>query len=118
MKSTIASSTPVTVTVWGTPAFAGVKTSSETETVASVGSDEATGMTTSAVGIAVRTTVNVTVQPPSVVYVADGGLTTIPIASSIVSVYTAGRPDRGVRRRPEGQDDRLVRLDRPRRRRP
>jgi hypothetical protein len=65
--SSTRSSTPVTVTVCGTFQSAAVNVRLAAETVPSVVSLEATGMTTSAVGSLVRTTVKLAVPPASVV---------------------------------------------------
>ena len=83
------SSTPVTVTVCGVSQFAALKVSGLL-TVASPVSLETTVMTTSEVGWASRTTVNVSVLPASVTSVAPSSSTMVNPAtsSSVVSTET------------------------------
>ena len=89
VPSTRSSSAPVTVTVCGVSQFAGVKVSGLL-TVASPVSLETTVITTSEVGWASRTTVNVSVLPASVTSVAPSSSTMVNPAtsSSVVSTET------------------------------
>ena len=82
-----ASSTPVMVTVCATFQSAAVNVRFATATVPSVGSLEATGMTTSAVGWLVRTTEKFAVPPASVVARPATGATVMPAPS--LSVFTS-----------------------------
>src|SRR6266850_7282039 len=81
--STVVSSTPVTVTVRGTRASAGVNVSDAGETVPSVRSELLRPMVTSAVGMDVRTTVKVPVPPASVVTRPDVGVTVTPAGDAV-----------------------------------
>src|SRR5688500_14332643 len=65
--STIASSTPRTVTVCGVDQFAAVNVNEVVLVVPSVVSNDQTGIVTVAVGCVARRTVNVAAPPPSVV---------------------------------------------------
>ena len=89
VPSTRSSSAPVTVRVCGVSQFAGVKVSGLVP-VASPVSLETTVMTTSEVGWASRTTVNVSVVPASVTSVAPSSSTMVKPAtsSSVVSTET------------------------------
>ena len=62
----MSSSTPVIVTVWGVDQLAAVNVSIDGERVASPVSDDSTEITTSPVGSVSSTTVNMSVDPPSV----------------------------------------------------
>src|SRR6185436_10908731 len=84
--SASASSAPVTVIVCGTFQFAAVNATAAGAAVPSLGSLEATGMTTAAVGWLFKTTVNVAAPPASVVARPATGVTSMPAASS--SVFT------------------------------
>src|SRR6185369_9318307 len=86
--SSTRSSTPVTVTVCGTFQSAAVNVRFAAETLPSVVSLEATGMTTSTVGWLVRTTVKLAVPPASVVPRPATGVTVMP-ASSLSALVTA-----------------------------
>ena len=75
LPSTCGSSTPVTVTVWGTFQFAGVKFTLAGVTVPSAVLLELRSIVTSAVGCDVRTMVKVAVPPASVVVRPEVGVT-------------------------------------------
>src|SRR5262245_49950089 len=81
VPSTTASSAPVTVTVCGVSAFAGVKVRDEGDGVPSPGRDDERLMVTLAEGVDLRTTVNVAVPPDSDVTRPDVGETMISAAS-------------------------------------
>ena len=89
VPSTMSSSTPVTVTVCGVSQFIGVNVSVPVVDT-SVVSFGVTVMTTSEVGWASRTTVNVSVLPASVTSVAPSSSTMVKPAtsSSVVSTET------------------------------
>src|ERR1043166_2422032 len=82
--SCTASSTPVTVTVWGVLQSAAVNVRLAGAAGASAASLEPTATATSAVGWLVSTTVNVAVPPASVVTSPVVGETVMPAASSSV----------------------------------
>src|SRR6185436_5335920 len=80
--SSTASFTPATVTVCGTFQSVAVNVRLTAEAVPSDGSLEATGMTTSAVGSLLSTTVKLELPPDSVVPRPATGVTSMPAASS------------------------------------
>src|SRR5438093_741435 len=86
LPSTIASSTPVTVTVCARFQFTVVNVSDAGATVPSVRSLDDNPIVTFAVGWLVKTTVNVAVPPASVVVSPDVGVTVIPATSLSVLV--------------------------------
>ncbi len=81
--SATASSTPVTVTIFGISASATVKVSEEGETVPSVRSELLRSMVTSEVGTEVRATVKVAVPPASEVTRPDVGVTVTPATEAV-----------------------------------
>ena len=87
--SLIVSSTPVTVTVWAVSQFDVVNVSDATDTVASPVSPEETSNTTSDVGWALRTTVNVSVDPASETVVEPPDAATVKPGESSSAVVAA-----------------------------
>src|SRR5262245_34877158 len=79
--SSRASSTPVTITVWGTLQLAAVKVRLAGATVPSVVSELARPIVTGADGWLVSARVNVALPPASVVTSPATGVTVIPTAS-------------------------------------
>ena len=87
----MASSAPVTVTVWAVLQLPGVKVREPEETVPSVVSLEAMAMVTLAVGAESSTTSKLAVPPASVVVRPLVGLTLMPTVSvSVISVLAVG----------------------------
>ncbi len=86
--SLIVSSTPVTVTVWAVSQLDVVNVSDEVDTVASPVSALDTLNTTSDVGWALRTTVNVSVDPASVTEVEPPDAATVKPGESSSAVVT------------------------------
>ena len=84
----MASSTPVTVTIWATFQLAAVKVREEVERVPSVMSELARPMTTSAVGWESRTTEKPAVPPLSVVTRPLVGDTLMPALSLSLTLVT------------------------------
>ncbi|MCP4848931.1 MAG: hypothetical protein GY899_13405, partial [Verrucomicrobiaceae bacterium] len=84
-----ASSMPVTVTVWAVSQFDAVNVRDAVDTVASPVSPEETSNTTSDVGWALRTTVNVSVVPVSETVVAPPDAATVKPGESSSAVVTA-----------------------------
>ena len=87
---------PVTVTVLATFQFAGVKVRLTGATVPSVASLLARGITTTAVGWLLSTTVKLAVPPASVVTRPAVGLTVMPAASLslfVAATSAASRPE-------------------------
>ena len=81
LPSTMASSTPVTVTLWATFQLAAVKVREAVERVPSVVSELLRPMVTSAVGCELRTTEKEAVPPFSVVTSPAVGVTVMPAVS-------------------------------------
>src|SRR6185503_4381677 len=90
--SATASSAPVTVTVCGSFQSAAVNVRFEPESVPSAVLLEATGITTSAVGSLLSTTLKLAVPPASVVARPETGMTSMPAASSsaLLTATSAG----------------------------
>src|SRR5258706_4431912 len=88
--SATASSTPVTVTVFGISASAAVNVREEGETVPSVRSELLRSMVTSEVGTEVRATVKVAVPPASEVTRPDVGVTVTPATEAVQQTGAEG----------------------------